>query len=120
MGQIRYLFLIGLMGTLFCSLATPGRATVPVQPPAPASQTTVAGLWDVFRVVEDLDDLRDGDFTEITPVEEALRPIESALDSVEEVIDNVQDIANDPVQDQVDNMDDSIDRVIHDVEDFYD
>lgn len=120
MDAIQHLSVTGFIGLLLWGLATPVGATVPVQPSGPDRQTTIAGLWDVFRVVEDLDDLRDGDFTEITPVEEALRPIEDALDSVEGVIDDVQDITNDPVQDQVDNMDDAIDRVIHDVEDFYD
>jgi hypothetical protein len=87
---------------------------------SPLPNTAVADLFKTLRIIEDVDDLLEGDYLEVSPIEDVLDPINDAIEAVDDTVDEVQDVFDDDSRDTIDDIDDAIDRITHDTDNWYD
>jgi hypothetical protein len=93
------------------------RAISPTSLAQPLSQDNlVVDLFDVIRVVKDIDDIVDGDFGRVTPIKRVNRRIEQGLDDVN---DTIEDTKRDLRRTRR-RIDRKINRIADDVEDWFD
>lgn len=123
MPLLRLLNLIAA-GTLGLGMAAIASPTVAAQshhsPTAPTATVEVADLFKTLRIIEDVDDLLEGDYLEVSPIEDVLDPINDAIEVVDNTVDEVQDIFDDDSRDAIDDIDNAIDRATYDAYDWYD
>jgi hypothetical protein len=105
----------------------PARATT-ISPVASLDPSVeVAGLFDVIRIAEDVDDLIDGDIGQIGVVRNVTESIEDAVDDVNDTIYDVTHInilepftsVDDRVEDFADDVDDTFRHVSNDLNDWF-
>ncbi|WOD37020.1 hypothetical protein [Nodosilinea sp. E11] len=121
--------------TLVLSVGVAGAAIAPalpvggaIAPPAPDStHHHLAGLFHTLDVIEDVDDVVDGDFGEIDPVRNVTEGVGDAVDDISDTYNDVTDFRiwepftdiDDSVEDFSDDVDDSMRHVSNNVEDWF-
>jgi hypothetical protein len=113
------------VGPVFVVLSSvnllPASATTLEQTASPAAATVshrrhVAGLFDVIRVIDDIDDISEGRIEDVTIVKRTNRKIENALD---DVTDEIEDFDRDARRTGR-RVERRVDEVTDDIEDWFD
>lgn len=123
----RYLMVCIVGGAI--ALTAPALAAISPQPDTasiPGHQR--ADLFHTLDVIEDVDDLLDGDIGDIDPIRDFTEDIEGAVDDVNDTIEDITDIdiyepftdIDDRVEDFADDIDDTMRHISNDVEDWFD
>jgi hypothetical protein len=128
MQSSRFMATLVVVGAL-ASLGCPALATTTGSSPSqPSEQMTLAGLFRVIDIAEDVEDVVSGDFGQIDPVREVTEDVGNAMDDVNDTIYDVTHInivepfveIDDTVEDFADDVDDTVRSVSNDVEDWFD
>lgn len=117
----------GMIGTLLSPGLPTTAATLPSSQTPLVPSTQFAGLWHTIDVLEDVDDVVNGNFGQVDPVREVTESVGDALDDVNDTIYDVTHInpiepftqVDDQVEDFVDDVDDTMRHVSNDVNDWF-
>ncbi|MGD1943511.1 MAG: hypothetical protein ACFB0G_19630 [Leptolyngbyaceae cyanobacterium] len=128
MTLFRHYSLMLIVGTAIACAIPVEAATAPRLSQPMAVSVPVAGLFHTLDVIEDVDDVLDGDFGDIDPVRDFTEDVEDAVDDVSDTIDDVTDFhiyepftdVDDRVEDFADDVDDTMRHISNDVEDWFD
>jgi hypothetical protein len=126
--RLAHVFLgIGVVGSAIASTLPTHAAIVPPAPSPDNTHRYVAGLFHTLDIIEDVDDVIDGDFGDIDPIREVTEDVGDVVDDISDTYNDVTDIKiwepftdiDDNVEDFVDDVDDTMRHVSNDIDDWF-